>query len=69
MGRDIAAGLLEGSWQLGDVKSAMAENAPILLAGTTPQVAEALNRAGLPSPPDQLGAPRNGAGLDGSLSR
>ena len=55
VGRDIAAGLLEGAWQLGDVKGAMAENAPILLAGTTPQVAEALNSAGLPSPPDQLG--------------
>ena len=56
VGRDIAAGLLEGGWRLGDVNSAMAENAPILLVGTTPQVAEALNRAGLPSPPDQLGA-------------
>ncbi|MGC2398105.1 MAG: M1 family aminopeptidase [Rhodomicrobium sp.] len=55
VGRDIAAGLLEGAWQLGDVKGAMAENAPILLAGTTPQVVEALNSAGLPSPPDQLG--------------
>ncbi len=55
VGRDIAAGLLEGAWQLGDVKGAMAENAPILLAGTTPQVAQALNSAGLPSPPDQLG--------------
>jgi len=54
VGRDIAAGLLEGSWQLGDVKSAVAEKAPILLVGTTPQVAQALNRAGLPSPPDQL---------------
>jgi hypothetical protein len=28
----------------------------MLLVGTTPQVAEALNRAALPSPPDQLGA-------------
>jgi aminopeptidase N len=55
VGRNIAAGLLEGAWQLGDVKGAMAENAPIPLAGTTPQVAEALNSAGLPSPPDQLG--------------
>ena len=56
VGRDIAAGLLEGGWRLGDVKSATAENAPMLLVGTTPQVAEALNRAALPSPPDQLGA-------------
>jgi aminopeptidase N len=56
VGRDIAAGLLEAGWRSGDVNSAMAANAPLLLVGTTLQVAEALNRAGLPSPPDQLAA-------------
>jgi hypothetical protein len=34
----------------------MATNAPLLLVGTTLRVAEVLNRAGLPSPPDQLAA-------------
>jgi hypothetical protein len=56
VGRDIAAGLLEAGWRLDDVNSAMAANAPLLLVGTTLQVAEALKRAGLPSPPDQLAA-------------
>ena len=69
VGRDIAAGLLEGGWQFGDVKSATAENAPMLLAGTTPQVAEALNSAGIAVTAGSVGRPRNGAGLDGALSR
>jgi hypothetical protein len=56
VGRDIAAGLLEAGWRSDDVNSAMAANAPLLLVGTTLQAAEALNRAGLPSPPDQLAA-------------
>ena len=34
----------------------MAANAPLLLVGTSLRVAEALNRAGLPSTPDQLAA-------------
>ena len=54
VGRNIAVGLLEAGWRSGDVNSAMAANAPLLLVGTTLQVAEALKRAGLPSPPDQL---------------
>jgi Aminopeptidase N len=56
VGRNIAVGLLEAGWRSGDVNSAMAANAPLLLVGTTLQVAEALKRAGLPSPPDQLAA-------------
>jgi aminopeptidase N len=55
-GRDIAAGLLEAGWRSDDVNSAMAANAPLLLVGTSLRVAEALNRAGLPSTPDQLTA-------------
>lgn len=54
VGRNIAVGLLEAGWRSGDVNSAMAANAPLLLVGTTLQVAEVLKRAGLPSPPDQL---------------
>jgi hypothetical protein len=56
VGRDIAAGLLEAGWQSADLNKAMATNAPLLLIGTTRQVTEALNRAGLPSPPYQLAA-------------
>ena len=54
VGRDIVAGLLEAGWRSADLNKAMATNAPLLLIGTTRQVTEALNRAGLPSPPHQL---------------
>lgn len=53
-GRDIAASLLAPGWRTADVDGAMAANAPLLLVGTTPRVAEVLKRAGLPPPPDQL---------------
>ncbi len=54
VGRDIAASLLAPGWRTADVDGAMAANAPLLLVGTTPRVAEVLKRAGLPPPPDQL---------------
>ena len=53
-GRDISAGLLEAGGQSADLNKAVAANAPLLLIGTTRQVADALKAAGLPSPPDQL---------------
>ena len=49
-GRSIAARLLEAGWQPLDMDEAMRANAPLLLVGTTPRVAGALSRAGLPPP-------------------
>ena len=54
-GRDIAARLLEAGWRASDVDKAMEAAAPLLLVGTAPRVTDALTRAGLPPPPDQLG--------------
>jgi hypothetical protein len=53
-GRDIAARLLEAGWRPSDVDKAMEAKAPLLLVGTALRVADALTRAGLPPPPDQL---------------
>jgi aminopeptidase N len=53
-GRDISAGLLEAGGKFADLTTAMAASAPLLLVGTTRQVTDALNTAGLPSPPEQL---------------
>jgi hypothetical protein len=53
-GRDIAARMLEAGWQPSDVDMAIAAKVPLLLVGTTPRVADALTRAGLPQPPKQL---------------
>lgn len=53
-GRDLAAGLLEAGWRPSDVDQAMAAKAPLLLIGTAPRIADALARAGLPPPPNQL---------------
>ena len=53
-GRDVAARLLEAGWRASELTKAMEAKAPLLLVGTTPDVVDALVRAGLPPRPNRL---------------
>jgi aminopeptidase N len=53
--RTIASRLLEAGFQPAELDKAVAAKVPLLLVGTTKDVADALARAGLPARPQQLG--------------
>ena len=53
--RTVAARLLEAGFQPSELDKAVAAKAPLLLVGTTKDIADALARTGLPARPQQLG--------------